>query len=104
MLEQALFNILAKLCTVIVQALERWWMPSLIFFIIGGLLMLAIGSIRWWAVRKWQGKALWKSERDAYEVELKECHDYIHKLETSMHVYMELAHVRAVKNVKDVDV
>ena len=101
MLEQALFNLLVKLCTVVSQAFERWLVPSLIAFILGALLMLAIGSIRFWYLRTYRGEALWKDERGAYEVELKGCHDYIAKLEKSMHVYMELAHVRAVKNVKD---
>jgi hypothetical protein len=101
MVAQAILNLLVNLCAVVSQAFERWWVVAAISFILGGLFMLAFGSIRWWWVRTYRGEALWKYERDAYETELKGCHDYIRKLEKSMHVYMELAHVRAVKNVKD---
>jgi len=104
MLEQALFNLLVKLCTVVAQAFERWWWVAALSFSLGGLTLYVFGSIRWWYVRTYRGEALWTEERDAYETELKGCHDYIYKLEKSMHVYMELAHVRAMKNVKDVDV
>ena len=85
----------------ILRVLKHWCVVAAIFFVLGLGVGIAIRSIRYWYYKHYRPMAICAECKRGYEVELKGCHDYIRKLEKSMHVYMGLAHVRAVKNVKD---